>query len=395
MPNQTVLVSGAGIAGNAVAYWLGHYGFDVTVVEIAPEIRAGGFPVDFRGSAHLTALVRMGILDEVRGQQTAEVSHVVVDETGHPVAEIPSEVTAGSLEILRGDLVQILYRRASETAEFRFGDSIASLTPVASGVRATFENSGPRTFDLVVGADGLHSQVRRLVFGPEQRFLRFLGYYSATFTIPNELDRTDVRLNYNAPGRLVAINAAAESASVSFIFASEPLDIDYRDTDRQREVVARAYAGVGWETPRLISAMWEAPDFAFDPICLIEMDEYARDRVVVVGDAGYGGYGAMGTGLAMVGAYVLAGELMTTRHDHRSAFERYQGQIRDYARRCQAVGSSTGRFFVPDTWEQIRRRNQAFQLLRNSPRMRDLFTDRTRQAASSISIVDYPARLRS
>jgi 2-polyprenyl-6-methoxyphenol hydroxylase-like FAD-dependent oxidoreductase len=266
---------------------------------------------------------------------------------------------------------------------------------VAGGVRTTFERSGPRTFDLVVGADGLHSQVRRLAFGPESRFLRFLGYYTASFTIPDYQGLTDVRLNYNAPGRLVAVNADRTCVNVSFIFASEPLDIDYRDTDRQREVVATAFAGVGWETPRLISAMWGASDFYFDPICRVEMDRYVNDRVVLLGDAGYGAYGGMGTGLAAVGAYVLAGELMTSRHDHRGAFDRYQTQIRDYATKCQAVGSNTGRFFVPDTWEQIRRRNNAFQLMRDSRRMRDLFIDRTQQAASGISIVDYPARYRS
>lgn len=390
MSSWSVLISGAGIAGNALAFWLGRYGFRPTVVEIAPDLRAGGFPVDFRGRAHLAVLARMGVLEEVRAHQTPAVSHVIVDEAGRPVAEIPSELTAGGLEILRGDLVQILYQRAKDAAEYRFADSISSLTPVAGGVRAQFERSAPRTFDLVVAADGLHSRVRGLVFGPERRYLRYLGYYAASFTIPDDQSHADVRLNYNVPGRLVAVNAGPGWASASFIFASEQLEIDHRDIDRQRQVVARAYDGVGWQAPRLISAMWQASDFSFEPIGRVEVDRYIQDRVVLLGDAGYGGYGAMGTGLALVGAYILAGELAASRQDHRAALERYQEQLRGYATRCQAVGGNTGRFFVPDTWEQIHRRNRAFRLMRDSPRMRELFVDRTQQAASSIDIVDYP-----
>jgi 2-polyprenyl-6-methoxyphenol hydroxylase-like FAD-dependent oxidoreductase len=389
---RTILVSGAGIAGTALAYWLGRYGFATTVVEAAPALRTGGFPVDFRGAAHLAVLERMGILDEVRDRRAPATTQLVVDEAGTPVTRMPPEVTAGEIEIRRGDLVDILYERSRSSVDYRFDDSIAALIAVDGGVDVTFERSGRHTYDLVVGADGLHSTVRRLVFGPEPDFLRFLGYYAASFAIPNYLALADTRLFYNCPGKLAVVGACGGRADATFMFASAPLEIDHRDTTRQRAAVADAFAGIGWETPRLIDAMWTTPDFYFVPTSRIEMDRYVDGRVVLLGDAGYAAFGGMGTGLAVVGAYVLAGELVSTPHDHREALARYQNRMRDYVAKCQHGGSRAGQLFVPATWEEIRRRNNAYRLMRESKRLRDVFVERTRTAAGGIELPDYPVR---
>ena len=175
--NRGVLISGASIAGPALAWWLGRYGFNPTVVERAPELRGGGFAVDFRGEAHMGVLGRMGILDEIRQMQTGMGEQIVVDDNGRKLASLPAHFMSGDVEILRGDLSRILYERTRETTEYKFGNSIASITETTDGVDVTFERGAPRTFDLVVGADGLHSNVRRLAFGDESQFIRYLGYF--------------------------------------------------------------------------------------------------------------------------------------------------------------------------------------------------------------------------
>ena len=392
MHNRGILVSGASVAGPALAYWLGRYGFRPTVVERAPALRGGGFAVDFRGEAHMSVLERMGILDEVGRLQTNMGEQVVVDDAGRRLASLPAHFMSGEVEILRGDLSRILYERSKDTTEYVFGDSIASIAESDDGVHVTFERGAPRTFDLVVGADGLHSNVRRLVFGDESKFLGFLGYYVAGFDMPNYLDLDHTGLLYNVPGKLADISSARDNteAIAGFVFASEPLEYDYRDVERQKEIVAHTYAGVGWEVPRLIEAMWDAPDFYFDSISRIDMDRFSKGRVALLGDAGYGAtLGGMGTGLAVVGAYVLAGELAVANGDHRAAFARYEEEIRDYARGCQKLAKDAGPFLAPATSRKIRRRNRAYRMLSFRP-LAGVFNRMTTRAANAITLKDYP-----
>src|SRR3954463_12293862 len=179
MKNTTVLISGASIAGPALAHWLIRYGCTVTVVERAPALRSGGQAVDFKGAPHRTVLSRMGILDEVRSLQTGGHDTTIVDANGRRLATIPGEFTGGDLEIRRGELSQLLYDRTAGGCEYLFGDSVTSLTETPGGVHVTFDREAPRTFDLVVGADGIHSTVRRLAFGPESNHVMFLGHYYA------------------------------------------------------------------------------------------------------------------------------------------------------------------------------------------------------------------------
>ncbi|MFC7102825.1 FAD-dependent monooxygenase [Nonomuraea rubra] len=326
---RNVLISGAGIGGPALAYWLTRYGCKVTVVERAPAIRPGGQAVDFKGPTHLTVLSRMGILDDVRRLQTGGTDQEIVDATGRRLAVLPGEFTGGALEIKRGDLAGILYDRTAADCEYVFGDSITSLTETPGGVQVTFERTAPRTFDLVVGADGIHSNVRRLAFGPESDYVRHLGYYYALVDV--EGDFGTVPQMYNEPGRLVA--TGGPKAPAFFVFASGELTYDRYDSGQQKEILARAYQGMGWQTPRIIEAVRRAGNVYLDSISQVRIDRYAQGRVALLGDAGYGNtLGGFGSGLAMVGAYVLAGELAAAGGDHRAAFAEYERQLRQYAK---------------------------------------------------------------
>src|ERR1700761_5412634 len=184
MNSRNILISGASIAGPALAYWLSRYGFDVTVVERALALRPGGQAVDFKGRTHRTVLERMGIWDEIQRRQTGKTDTVVLDAAGRQRAVMSGEFTGGDVEILRGDLAGIMYERTAANCEYRFGDSVTALTETADGVQVSFEHGPARTFDLVVGADGIHSRVRRLAFGPERDHVHHLGYYSCVDGAP-------------------------------------------------------------------------------------------------------------------------------------------------------------------------------------------------------------------
>ncbi len=392
MNNENILISGAGIAGPALAYWLGRYGFTPTVVERAPVLPEGGFGVDFRGRAHMSVLERMGITEEVRRLQTNMGEQIVVDETGAELVRLPASFMSGDVEIARGDLSRILYERTKDTTEYILGDSIASMTHTPDAVHVTFERSEPRTFDLVAGADGLHSNTRSLAFGPESRFISFLGYYIAGFSLPdNYLHLDHTGLIYNVPGKGADISSGRDTtkASAGFVFASQQLDHDRHDVEQQRKILADTYTDVGWEVPRLIDSMWDAPDLYFDSISRIDMNTWSNGRVVLLGDAGYGAtVGGMGTGTAMVGAYVLAGELAAANGDHRTAFARYEERLRDYARGCQKLANNAGPFLAPPTAAKIRRRNRIYRML-NSSLLSGLFNKMTTKAANAITLKDY------
>ncbi|MFF3438958.1 FAD-dependent monooxygenase [Streptosporangium sp. NPDC002721] len=380
MKNTTVLISGASIAGPALAYWLSRSGHAVTVVERAPALRPGGQAVDFKGETHRVVLERMGILAEVRRCQTGGTDQVIVDADGRRLAVMPGEFTGGDVEILRGDLAALLHERTEGDCEYVFGDSITSLTDTAGGVHVTFERGAPRTFDLVVGADGIHSNVRRLAFGPESGYVRFLGHYYALA----DLGVGSGNVMYNEPGRMVALGGPKSPAF--FVFASERLDHDRYDVEGHKRILADAYRGMGWRVPELVARLPEARDLHLDSISRVETDHYARGRVVLLGDAAYGNtLGGFGTGLAVVGAYVLAGELAEAGGDHRTAFRGYEEAFRGYAK--VAGKGSAGPFLAPATWRRIRMRNRILKhrfLLRAMLGVTDRF-------ATDIRLKGYPA----
>jgi 2-polyprenyl-6-methoxyphenol hydroxylase-like FAD-dependent oxidoreductase len=389
MRNQTVLISGASIAGPALAYWLSRYGFDVTVVEKAPALRPGGQAVDFKGRTHRTVLERMGIWDEIQRRQTGRTDTVYLDAAGRPRAVISGEFTGGDVEILRGDLAAIMYERTAADCDYRFADSVTALTETPAGVHVTFERGAAQTFDLVVGADGIHSRVRRLAFGPERDYVHHLGYYYCVAGAPGwghdrqRRERLTARA-WTAPGRSAA--RGGSKGSHLYVFASPELDYDRGDTAAQQRLVAEKFAGLGGEVPSMLAELGQLDGFYLDAIAQVRMDgRYTSGRVALLGDAAYGNtLGGFGTGLAVVGAYVLAGELARAGGDHTVAFARYTETMAGYAKIAGTVNA--GRFMAPRTALGLRARNwflrsRAFGLMMK-------YTD---SKANDIDLADYAA----
>lgn len=341
----SILVSGAGVAGLTAAYWLARHGFRVTVVERAPGLRPGGQALDVRGPA-LEVARRMGILDSLRAHGTRLTGVSAVDATGAVTFRSEDRSLTGGrfdspdIEILRDDLCRVLYEAVADRVAFLFDDSITAIDQSRTGVDVTFAHAAPRRFDLVIGADGQYSGVRRLVFGPDQAFFRFVGQHVAIFSVPNFLGLDHWQVIYmdgEIGGLILATDREVDARAYVGFTSPEPLDVDHRDTLAQKRLLADRLSGGGWELPRLLGYMWDAPDFYFYATNQVVMDRWSRGRAVLVGDAGYAVSLATGQGttVAMVGAYVLAGELAT----HASALEDglagYEAALRDYVERSQ------------------------------------------------------------
>ena len=342
-----ILISGASVAGPALAYWLHRYGHRPTIVERAPAVREGGAAIDFRGSA-LDVLESMGLLDEMRRHQTRMSAMTLVDDAGAVVATLPAEAISGDLEVLKSDVTRILYEATRDSTEYLFDNTITTLEQRPDAVRVGFEHGEARDFDLVVGADGLHSTVRRLAFGPESRYLHHLGLYGVLFTTGNLLDLDHAGRMYNLPGRNTMVFTARDNTElrVGLSFVAEDLAYDRRDRAKQEELVAAHFADAGWEVPRLLEAMRAAEDFFFDSSGQVVMDTWSAGRVALLGDAAYcaAPTSGRGTSQALIGAYVLAGEIAECP-DHATAFARYEEQLREYVERNQRHGRAAARWF--------------------------------------------------
>jgi 2-polyprenyl-6-methoxyphenol hydroxylase-like FAD-dependent oxidoreductase len=362
---EKILVSGASIAGPAVAYWLQRYGFTVTVVEHAQALRGGGYPIDIRGTA-LDVVERMGVYPRLRAAHVDTRRLTFLDVDGAPIVSLePQAVVGGAegrdIEVRRGDLAAALYDATRDDVTYRFGDSIEALDEDADGVEVTFRSGLRRRFDLVIGADGLHSRTRALAFGPEEQFHRYLGYCFAGFTMPNPLGLSHEGVMWNAPGRAAALYAVGDHPQVhGFLnFAlPEPPFAAFRDPAAQRELVAAVFADDGWEVPDMVRAMRTADDLFFDVISQIRMPAWSRGRVALVGDAAYAPSFLTGQGssLALVGAYMLAGALATAR-DHGTAFADYERGTRGFVEQNQALVAEGDALLFPTTVEALARRD--------------------------------------
>jgi 2-polyprenyl-6-methoxyphenol hydroxylase-like FAD-dependent oxidoreductase len=390
----TILISGASVAGPALAYWLQRFGHTVTVIEKAPAPRPGGYAVDFRG-ASLDVLDRMGLRAAVEARATRMGGMDYVNESGRTVARTSPTAFSGELEVLRGDLVEILYDATRDGVEYVFGDSITRLSEDADGVLAEFEHGAPRRFELVVGADGLHSNVRRLAFGPEESFRHDLGYAVSVATVPNHLDLDHTGRLLSLPGKTVGAYSARGNteAKALFYFATEGLTIDRRDPAAQRQLVEDTFAGIGWEVPRLLSELRSADDFYFDSISQIKLDSYSRGRIALVGDAGYcaSPLSGMGTSLGIVGAYVLAGELEASEGDYVQAFAAYDEVMRPFVVACQQQAVDGARWFIPGSRAFLALRNLTFRLMPYLP-WRKLIDELPLKVGNAVELKQYEAR---
>jgi 2-polyprenyl-6-methoxyphenol hydroxylase-like FAD-dependent oxidoreductase len=392
MTVKTVLVSGAGIAGPSAAHWLHRGGYRVTVVESAPTLRPGGQAVDFRGE-QVKLLAAMGVLDEIRRYETAMGEQTVLGLDGRPALTVPGAAWSGEVEILRGDLARILYEHTADHTEYVFGDRVTSLTETSDGVEVTFRHGAPRKFDLVVGADGVHSGVRAAAFGPERDFRRDLGFGIAGYTAPNHLGLDHTSVMYNEPGRglMVGSHRLPDRLHVGLVFAADSVEFHRRTPGEQGALIAQLFADTGWETPKLLEALPAADDLYVDSISQIHLDRWSKGRVVLLGDAAWcAGPGGSGTGLAMMGAQVLAGELAAAGGDHVTAFAKYEQRLRKPATVGQKNGKGSGNFLAPRTAAKIRSRNRAYRML-STRLFGSIFLKMTDRAANALEYREYPA----
>ncbi|MEU8953250.1 FAD-dependent monooxygenase [Streptomyces sp. NPDC048518] len=379
---RTALISGASIAGLATAYWLNRCGYAVTVVEKASAPRSGGYPVDVRGTA-LEVVRRMGILRQLQDVQVDLRRITFLDEDGATVASVNPHAVVGSvagrdLEVRRGDLTDALYGAVRNDVEFLFDTSVDTLDQSDHHVdvifredfRGGFRGDRSRTFDVVVGADGLHSRTRAALFGPEEQFHRYLGYCFAVFTMRNTLGLSHETVMWNVPGRAAALYAVDDGdevhAFLNFAHAKPPFDA-FRDPDVRRDLVVATFADAGWEVPGMIAAMDEADDLFVDVVSQIRMDRWSSGRVGLVGDAAYAPSFLTGQGssLALVGAYMLAGSLAGP--DAAVGLAAYEHGTREFVRRNQdLIGEGDAKLF-PTTAPALKRRNDMLRGLSTLP----------------------------
>ena len=365
MNEQTVLISGAGVAGPTLAYWLARSGFRPTVVERAAALRSSGSPVDVRHRAAEIA-GRMGIMPRLREASTDVTALKFVNDAGKRVGRVGMGALGNGsdeVELPRNDLASILYKATRNDSEFVFHDSITSLTPDAGGVDVTFERGAPRRFDLVIGADGLHSGVRGLVFGPERGFVEHMGVYVATLPLPDPpADRTEIVM-YNSPGRAVAVHPSRGHGIAAFMFRGKVMPgFDHRDTAQHKRMLADAYAGAGWRVPELLDQVREADDLYFDSVSRVRMDSWTRGRIALLGDAAscvslFGD----GSSLAMTGAFTLAESLAAAGHE--TAFRRYEATHRKLVEPKQRGVPAAAALLIPATRRGIAARNLGTRLL--------------------------------
>jgi 2-polyprenyl-6-methoxyphenol hydroxylase-like FAD-dependent oxidoreductase len=367
---RTVLVTGASIAGPALAYWLARYGFDVTLVERAPTIRTGGYAIDIRGTA-VDVIDRMGILPALRAEHVATRRVTFVNARGRQVARVNLKDLASGrgdrhVELARGALTSQLFELIRSQVKYRFGDAIASLSDGPNGVDVGFESGASARFDLVVSGEGLHSTTRALVFGPEANFSRYLGYCFAVCGIPNKYGLRREAVIYNKPGKAAILYSTNDGPTLYGLFAHRrpppsPEEID--NQQRQRDSIAHAFADDGWQIPGMIAAMRDAEDFYFDVTMQIHMPAWSAGRVAVLGDAAFGPsfFTGQGTSMALVGAYMMAGAL-ATHAELSAAFETYEAATRPYVAANQGLVKNESSMVAPGSSLALWVRNNMIRL---------------------------------
>ncbi|WP_327581671.1 FAD-dependent monooxygenase [Nonomuraea sp. NBC_00507] len=396
-----ILISGASIAGPVLAYWLTRHGWSVTVVERAPTLRkTGGHAVDlFRPAMNISE--KMGVLARIQERATG-TDRMTIHQEGarRPVradlTKIFSATSDRHLEIMRDDLSEIYYDATCHDVEYVFGDSITEISPNGE---VRFENAAPRRFDLVVGADGLHSNVRRLVFGEESRFSAFIGAYFGVLTLPNGAGLDGELFMHVGVGRTAGMYGARHlgDARALFLFRSER-EIDYhnRDVRRQKALLRGAFDGMHPDVDRWLSELDRTPAFYFDSISQLRMDTWSRGRVTLVGDAGYSPGPAVGgsTSLAVVGAYVLAGELARAGGEHERAFPAYEHAMTEHVRGSRAVALSAAKTLIPTSRLGVSGLAQGARLLSALPagpsRALLRLTTKSARLYNSMTLDDYP-----
>ncbi|MDX1883365.1 FAD-binding domain [Mycolicibacterium sp. 120270] len=388
-----VAISGAGVAGPAFAHWMHRAGHEVTLIEAAPHFRTGGYVIDFWGLGY-TIAERMGIEADIRkvGYQVREVRAVGAD--GRVRARLGVDPIRRATHdryttVARGDLAEVIYRTIENDVETLYSDTITSLDNQPDGVRLTFRNAQPRDFDMVIGADGLHSTVRSLAFGPESWYAYYLGCQVAACVLTGYRPRDDdVYVTYNLPGRQVGRFAMnGDRTLVLFIFRSENPYIPH-DLHSCKALVRNHFADAGWETPGILAALDDVDDLYVDVVSQIRMPEWSVGRVALIGDAAacVSLLAGEGTGLALVESYVLAGELARAGNDITRAFDAYEARLRDFIEQKQNGATKFISFFSAETRLGIAVRNALLHAM-NLPFVGDVAMKRALR--DDVDVPDY------
>jgi 2-polyprenyl-6-methoxyphenol hydroxylase-like FAD-dependent oxidoreductase len=361
MSKPSILISGAGIAGSVCAFFLSRAGLRTTVIERSPSLRTAGQQIDIRGAA-LQIVQRMGLEEAVRSKTTKEAGLALVDGNGKRLAEFPVDKRGMSfiaeIEIVRGELARIFYEASKEGTEYVFGDHVTALRQGSDKVSVTFANGPEREFDLVIGADGMGSKIRRLVF-PDEKPMKPLGQYTSFFTIPYKKEDGTFAQWYNAPGgRCVLLrpdNVGATRAYLS-IMSSKPAGYYKLSILEQKQMFRDMFEDAGWEALRVLEGMDKADDFYMQEIAQVKMEKWSKGRVVLLGDAGYcpSPISGMGTSLAIVGAYVLAGEIVACKGDWGKGLRAYEEKMMPFVAKAQDLPPGAPAIANPQTQTGIR-----------------------------------------